>query len=207
MKILLAENQALTRAALRQTLSEVCPEATLIEAADLDTVLAVLHDERDIGFLTWGLPVPLTNLTQMVPHLPSVVVVFSEQDNAMAIRAAIDAGARAFLGKSAAHEVIVAALRMALAGGIYVPNSDGNPLPSKFAARLTPRQRQVLRLLGQGKSNKEIGQTLGLTEGTVKLHVSAVLRALNVSNRTQAVLAAARAANLPAYALASGDAS
>lgn len=205
MKILVAEHQALARAALRQTLSEVCPEATLIEATDLDTVLAALHDERDIGLMTWGLTEALTTLTQLVPQLPAVVVVFADHDNANAIRTAVDAGARAFLGKSTPHEVIVAALRMVLSGGMYIPNGNDAVAP-RISARLTPRQRQVLRLLGQGKSNKEIGQTLGLTEGTVKLHVSAVLRALNVSNRTQAVLAAAHAANLPSFSLALAEA-
>lgn len=192
MKILLAESQPLTRAALRQTLDELCPQASFVEAAELDTALASLHDEGGFNVVLWGLSVLPLPLTEGRGAQPLLIVLSSEDTSAM-MEAALTGGARGFIAKTAARDVMTAALRLLLAGSIVIPSDEAT---LSAHSRLTPRQRQVLRLLGQGKSNKEIGQTLGLTEGTVKLHVSAVLRALKVHNRTQAVLAAARTANL-----------
>lgn len=165
--------------------------------------LASLHDETGFTVVLWGLPVLPLPLTDARGVLPTLVVMSSEDTSAM-MEAALAGGARGFIAKSAAHDVVAAALRLLLAGSIVVPN-DQAALTANSC--LTPRQRQVLDLLGQGKSNKEIGQTLGLTEGTVKLHVSAVLRALKVNNRTQAVLVAARAAHLTNGAAGNGVAS
>ena len=108
-----------------------------------------------------------------------------------------------FIPKSSTADVMLSALRLVFSGGVYLPSLMlGQPAPDRAAgprpaARvedlgLTPRQYEVLTLLGQGKSNKEIAQALGLAEGTVKLHVSAILKALNASNRTHAVIMAGR---------------
>ena len=120
---------------------------------------------------------------------------------------AINDGAMGFIPKISRTEVLVAALRLVFSGGVYLPPSafsmqsgaDGcgcapararNAIPGEVG--LTERQAQVLALLVQGKSNKLICRALDLAEGTVKIHVTAILRALNVSNRTEAVVAVSR---------------
>ena len=113
------------------------------------------------------------------------------------MRRLLKAGASGYIPKTSADPVILAAVQLILNGGVYVPPLVvGTPAPrsgEEAISGLTPRQRGVLELLGQGKANKEIGAELGLSEATVKQHVSAILKALNASNRVQAVLLAKQA--------------
>jgi DNA-binding NarL/FixJ family response regulator len=109
-----------------------------------------------------------------------------------------------YIPKSSTPEVMVSALQLVLSGGVYLPPNllDSAPPPPQTGAaagngedsdllqRLTPRQCDVLRLLAQGKSNKQIAEALGLAPGTIKIHISRILRAFEVQNRTQAVIAA-----------------
>jgi DNA-binding NarL/FixJ family response regulator len=133
-------------------------------------------------------------LRALFPTVP-LVVVSAEQEPAT-VRAAFVAGAAAYLPKSEPPEVLQQALRLVLAGGTYTPalaladlRSDGAaPRPDLHA--LTPRQRDVLRGLSRGLPNKLIARELGLSEGTVKIHIAAVLRALRARNRTEAVVLA-----------------
>ena len=120
------------------------------------------------------------------------------------MRKALDLGAAGYIPKSAGMGVMLSALRLVLAGGIYVPpnllHTQAAPDPASVteaAAALSPdgltgRQREVLRLLGEGKANKEIARELDLSENTVKIHVAAVLKALGVNNRTKAAMVARR---------------
>ena len=124
------------------------------------------------------------------------------------VRQSIEAGAVGYIPKSSDPEILVNALKLVLSGGVYLPPNvlgsvdpaigaaevigdelQGEPTDDQFA-RLTPRQREVLALMAQGKSNKEIAKELGLAAGTVKIHVSSIFKALKVSNRTRAVIAA-----------------
>ncbi len=119
---------------------------------------------------------------------------------------ALEAGARAYIPKSFTSEIILSAIRLVLSGGVYVPPELFDPItnvpiqriPSAEAdtkdkrLSLTRRQRDVLSLLSQGYSNKEIGLALGVAEGTIKIHVAAIFKVLSVTNRTQAVIAANR---------------
>lgn len=118
------------------------------------------------------------------------------------MRKALDLGAAGYIPKSAGIEVMLSALRLVLVGGIYVPPDllrkaapPGITEVVDAAAELSPdsltsRQQEVLRLLGEGKSNKEIARQLDLSENTVKIHVTAVLKALGVNNRTKAAVVA-----------------
>jgi DNA-binding NarL/FixJ family response regulator len=119
------------------------------------------------------------------------------------VRAAIELGAMGFIPKSSSPEVLMQALRLILAGGVYLPPAvlDGRlaePLPAKPQAGpaklpgITERQMDVLRCVIQGKPNKVIARELDISEGTVKAHLSAVMQALGVHNRTEAVYAAAK---------------
>jgi DNA-binding NarL/FixJ family response regulator len=138
------------------------------------------------------------------PALP--VVVVSMYHDADTVREAIQRGAMGFIPKVCSKEVILGALRLVLAGSVYVPpqivradlKAAAEPSPGRAAVSLsrvgelglTPRQGQVLALMMQGLSNKDICRDLGLAQRTVKLHVTAVLNSLRVSSRTQAVIAA-----------------
>jgi DNA-binding NarL/FixJ family response regulator len=136
------------------------------------------------------------------------VVVLSASDQREDIVRAIDLGAMGYIPKSASNLVMLQALRLVLSGGVYLPSialglretstaepvraADGASRTTPRELGLTTRQAQVLALILQGKPNKVICRELGLAEGTVKIHVAAILRALNVSTRTQAVIEASR---------------
>jgi DNA-binding NarL/FixJ family response regulator len=133
------------------------------------------------------------------------VVVLSATEDRDTVLRAINDGAMGFIPKTSRTEVLIAALRLVFSGGVYLPPSVfaaaahgvAEPRPaasvrSPREAGLTERQAQVLALLVQGKSNKLICRALDLAEGTVKIHVTAILRALNVSNRTEALVAVSR---------------
>lgn len=151
----------------------------------------------------------------------SAVVILSASDDRRLVLETVRRGAKGFIPKTSSSRLMLSALRLVLSGGVYLPPAvldDGaggqaaeaaDPMthldghaPATGAGEaaafdaadvpLTPRQREVLALLGQGKSNKEIARILDLSEGTVKLHVTAILKALNVNNRTGAVVAASR---------------
>jgi DNA-binding NarL/FixJ family response regulator len=219
MRALIVDDHPLIRAALAQVLRDLDPAAQVDTAGDCAAGLAraAAGDEPDLVVLDLHLPGPLSGQAavkawrQRFPALP-LVVLSADQDRATVL-AALGAGAAGFIPKSTAHEVMVAALRLVLDGGRYVPpellfadtpRPRARPAPAGVEAAtlgLTPRQADVLRLLARGVSNKVIGRELGLAERTVKTHVTAVIRALKVTGRTQAALAAARL-GLPA---ADGD--
>jgi DNA-binding NarL/FixJ family response regulator len=143
----------------------------------------------------------LRRLCNELPQVP--VVVLSAAEDSESIRRAIDLGASGFIPKSAASEVMLKAVDLVLAGGVYLPpaifdapekdrgleedlGDESQGLRRRVEAILTARQLDVLSLLGRGASNKEIARELSLSENTVKIHVAAILRGLQVSNRTQA---------------------
>ena len=146
------------------------------------------------------------------------MIVLSGYEDPAIMRAALERGVLGFIPKAYSPEVMLSAVRLVLAGGVYVPPmmltalppgivAGVAPQPGADAARapgapaasqtlehlrnvLTERQVEVLQLLSQGKPNKLIGRSLGISEGTVKIHLAAIFRALNVRNRTEAVVAA-----------------
>jgi DNA-binding NarL/FixJ family response regulator len=149
----------------------------------------------------------VAQLRKLAPAVP--LVILSAYERPSDARAALAVGAAGYIQKSSPKQVIMRALQLVLSGGSYFPpellsgveRGQPPPLPpglkpeeesGELDAALTKRQRDVLDLMGEGRSNREIATALGLAEGTVKVHVAAVLKALNVSNRTQAVLAAGR---------------
>jgi DNA-binding NarL/FixJ family response regulator len=133
----------------------------------------------------------------------SIIVVISGDEDPTLIRRCIQLGASGFIPKSSTQSVLISALRLVLAGGVYLPtpvlmapSNGGAPTPAATRSRqelagLTTRQVEVLRMAIRGKSNKVIAREMDLSEGTVKQHLSAAFRALQVSNRTEAVYRAA----------------
>jgi len=132
-------------------------------------------------------------LTLYAKRFPTVArVVVSGLDDPVLMRRAIDAGASGFIPKSMSVAEVAAAILRVLAGEIFVPETHPAPAPVDGAPSLTLRQLETLRLLGAGRTNKEIAKALDITERTAKAHVGAILEALGAENRTQAVLAAQR---------------
>ena len=209
--IALADDHPIVRAALRAALAALGPNTRFVEAGDAASVLAVVDGEPELDLILMDLHMPGSEGTATVravraraPQLP-VAVVSADEDPA-AVAELLRMGVCGFIPKSDSANVIVSAVRLILAGGTYVPprlvHGDARGAGDDGAGNgteagderlgLTARQHDVLRLLGEGKSNKVIARELGITEGTVKVHLLAVFRALHVRNRTAAVVAAQR---------------
>ena len=200
MKVLIADDHPLVRDALKRTVLLVLPDAVVLQAADYAGVLQLLHTQApQLVLLDLHMPGMdrvdgLRRLRLQFPRLPLVVV--SGEDDPVVVRATLAAGAVGFLPKSEAPEVLQQALRLVLGGGIYTPAlaladlRPGAAPPRPDASGLTPRQLDVLRCLMRGQPNKLIARELGLTEGTVKIHIAAILRVLQARNRTEAVVVA-----------------
>lgn len=202
MKILVADDHALIREALRHLLQELDSDTTVIEAVDGESARrsVAAHPELDLALLDLRLPGVsgldlLAELRCGYPDLP--IVVLSGVEDAATMRAALDRGAMGFIPKSSSNRVMLGALRLVLSGGRYLPPellaaTEIAAPESVSEIKLTERQRDVLKLMVQGQSNKQICRELGLAEPTVKIHVTAILRALNVTSRAQAIVAVNR---------------
>jgi len=206
MKILVIDDHPLIQEALHHVLRALDPALELIQAHDASEAHASLSREPDVDLIVLDLTLPgcdgfvlLSELRQEWPGMP--VLVLSATHDRATVERALDLGAMGFIPKTANTRVLLDALRLVLSGGIYVPtHASGGPTgatrprppmkPEQLG--LTVRQADVLKLLVEGKPNKLICRDLRLSEGTVKVHVSAILRALNVRNRTQVVIELAR---------------
>ena len=200
MKVLIADDHPLVRDALKRTLLLVEPGAQVLEAADYAGALQLMQTEPlQLALLDLHMPGMdrvdgLRRLRLLFPQLP--IALASGEDDPVVIRATLSAGAVGFLPKSESPELLQQALRLVLGGGTYLPAQaladlrHGAPPPRPDASGLTPRQLDVLRCLMRGQPNKLIARELGLTEGTVKIHIAAILRVLQARNRTEAVVVA-----------------
>lgn len=211
MKVLVVDDHPLILEALRQVLRDLDPDMQVIAAADPDQAIARANEHEDLGLLLLDLALPGRNGLDLLPQLRKVrpelpIVVLSATEDGPTVLRAISEGAMGFIPKSARPEVLLAALRLVFSGAVYLPptafGAGNGPVPEVAASPatmrdprevgLTQRQAEVLALLVQGKSNKLICRALNLAEGTVKIHVTAILRALGVTNRTEAVVAVSR---------------
>lgn len=205
IRVLIADDHPMVRDALARTVRGLNLDACIIEADSRQTLLAAIATSRpDLALI--DLNMPGMNGTEGLRHLrlthPTMpIVVASAQDDASTIRAVMAIGVSGFIPKSESPDLISQAIRLVLAGGVYVPVrslSDGSDRPASLDVMrasesdhgLTPRQLDVLGLLLRGLPNKLIARELGLTEGTVKVHLAAILRALAARNRTEAVVRA-----------------
>jgi len=226
VKILVVDDHPLVRDAIASLLAQLDSTMTVLQASECASALALVRAHSDIDLVVLDLHLPGTRgfdaldlLRLEQPAMP-VVILSMAHDRATVLRA-IKHGAMGFIPKLAAKDVILNAARLVLSGGVYLPpeaiaDGDGrlaesiDRIPPQQGPRsqselaLTRRQGQVLALVMEGKSNKEICRVLGLAERTVKVHVTAVLNALAVSTRTQAVIAASRL-GLTAEQLLAGD--
>ena len=205
--LLIADDHPLFREALRGAILRLLPSATLREAEDTDGLYAMVEADADADLLLLDLNIPGANgfsalvyLRAQYPELP--VVVVSAREEPVVMRRALDHGAMGFIPKSVDAQTLGDAVRQVLEGNRWAPAAAGNapaatPDEQEVAERireLTPQQFRVLQMLATGLLNKQIAFELGVAEATVKAHMSAILRKLGASNRTQAVLVAGRLA-------------
>ena len=203
MKILVVDDHPLIVDALGQLLPQLAPDVDVRAARDPTEAMKILDDEPDVALVLLDLALPgargldfLGDLKLDYPGVP--IVILSATHDSATIMAALGAGAHGFIPKNANAEMLLDAVRCVLDGGVYrapetlpMPGCDGVHL-APDALGLTARQTDVLKLLVQGKPNKLICRDLTLSEGTVKVHVSAILKALRVHSRTEAIAVLAR---------------
>ncbi len=206
MRILVIEDHPLYRQAITQTLVKLDAEVEIVEAETMAEIEACVADGQPLELALVDLMMPSFDGFDALRILKSkredtpVVVVSAIEDKADVSRA-LKLGAAGYIPKSSSGDVIENALRLVLSGGVYLPpiflddDREVAPRPDRAVSsyvdnavfdRLTPRQKAVLSQLAKGRSNKHIARELGISDATVKIHVNNILRALNVSNRTEA---------------------
>lgn len=227
MKILIADDHRLVIEAVKAKLSELEPGIEFVLAMSVDELLAGATDDLDLALIDLNMPgadgqAHIDEIRQRHPAVP--VIVLSGYEDPAIMRSALERGVLGFIPKAYSPDVMLSAVRLVLAGGVYVPPMMLTALPPGIVAGMAPqagaeslvrgggagsngggggtqtlehlrsvlteRQVEVLQLLSQGKPNKLIGRSLGISEGMVKIHLAAIFRALNVRNRTEAVVAA-----------------
>jgi DNA-binding NarL/FixJ family response regulator len=202
--IMLADPHVLFRAGMRQLLSSLGSTVEVAEVGQGEALLPAIERAGRVDLLLLDPSSPnmgglgtVQEIRATYPDIP--VIIVSGSEDRTAIDRALSLGVRGYVTKTTPSELTVAALRLVLSGGTYVPATffapqalqpDSASAATLASADLTPRQREVLELLARGCPNKEIAQRLGMAVGTVKIHMTAILRALDVKNRTQAVLSA-----------------
>jgi DNA-binding NarL/FixJ family response regulator len=204
-RVIIVDDHPLFRAALKQALAGAFKGIKLDEAGALDAVTELLDRDGDVDLVLLDLKMPgvqgLSGLMFLRAQYPAVpIAIVSASDEPHIIRRALDLGASGFIPKSLAVEDMRRAIAAILEGGVWAPeglgpggapDSEGDALAQRIAT-LTPQQMRVLMMLKEGLLNKQIAFQLGVSEATVKAHVSAILQKLDVSSRTQAVIAASR---------------
>lgn len=211
MKVLMADDHWVFRAGLKHLMKRLGDLVTVLEAGNLQEAITLTKENPDLDLILLDLLMPgsepfsgLRALHDAAPKVP--IVVLSVVENRSDVIHAIELGAMGYVTKSATGEEILKAVNHVLSGDVFIPRSllDKNPQPcdpGRMGGRrpgdvkdqidsLTQRQREVFQLLAQGKSNPEIARELGVSAHTVRIHISAILRVLGVTNRTQAAVVA-----------------
>ena len=201
-RIVIVDDHPLFRGALNQALSASLEAAEIVEAASLDELTTKLSSGLEVDLILLDLSMPgvqgisgLVFLRGQYPEIP--VVIVSANDDPTTIRRCMDCGASGFVPKSQPVDRIRQAVRSVLDGNVWTPpdialatigDDDTSDLLVRLSS-LTPQQVRVLMMLGEGLLNKQIAYKLGVSEATIKAHVSAILQKLGVDSRTQAVIA------------------
>jgi DNA-binding NarL/FixJ family response regulator len=202
---LIADDHPLFRGALREAVGGLFQQAEIAEAGTFDDVAELLERDSEIDLILLDLTMPggrgfsgLMYLRAQYPGVP--VIVVSGNDDPAAIRRCMEFGASGFIPKTLGVEAMRGAIARIIEGGVWTPpdvdlNAGADAQAAELIARmstLTPQQVRVLMMLSEGLLNKQIAFQLGVSEATVKAHVSAILQKLGVESRTQAVIAAAK---------------
>jgi len=204
-RLVIADDHPLFRGALRAAVSALLPNAEITEAGTFDEVVNLLERGTEVDLVLLDLAMPgargfsgLMYLRAQYPGVP--VAVVSANDDPAAIRRCMQIGASGFIPKTLGIDGMRTAISKILGGGVWTPpdvdlaqaaDVETAELMARMAT-LTPQQVRVLMMLSEGLLNKQIAYQLGVSEATVKAHVSAILQKLGVESRTQAVIAAAK---------------
>lgn len=202
MKVLLIDDHELFRDGMRFVLAKLDDGTQVFESCSYEEALPVIAEHQDLDLILLDLDLPglsdnnaLKAIRSTLPFTP--VVVITSNDDGHKVQQMLDSGAQGYIPKSTNAEILISSLKLVLAGGIYIPPEILARINNKPARteeitvsandiKLTPRQRDVLQKLAHGLSNKEISVELGMAEPTVRVHIAAILKAFNVSNRTRA---------------------
>lgn len=201
-ELLIADDHPLFREALRGVVARVLPETHIHEADQLSALCTLVDTYPYADLLLLDLDMPGTSgfnaLSYVRTHHPQLpVVIVSAHEDPMLMRRAIDLGALGFIPKSSDMATLAKALEQVLAGNLWLPDtalkaaSPDNDQDHDIQTRvkeLTPQQFRILQLVSEGQLNKQIAYQLGVSEATVKAHMTAIMRKLGVATRTQAVL-------------------
>lgn len=216
MKILVADDHELFLKGLEFILSSLNDDIQLVFAKSYTDIFKILEAEQDFNLILTDLAMPganweeaITKIHNTMPETP--IIILSAVFDKEIVHKTIEIGVSGYIPKTSSNAVILSAVNLVMSGGVYIPpellNHSGDDdyeifkqvvaLPENKNVEenikiLTPRQIDVINCISKGMSNKQIAFTLGLTEGTVKLHVTAILKLLNVYNRTGAVMEATR---------------
>lgn len=203
MKVLIADDHALFRDNLSLQLEAVNSECIILQASSYNQMLKFIETDNHISLVVMDIDMPDMNwqeaLTEIKEKAPQAkIIVVSAGEDAGTIRRSLELGVSGFISKRSEPEILQKALQLVLEGGTYLPPSVLQPAAgvvmqdstARTAKTLTNRQNQVLGLVAQGLSNKQIAYQMGVSEATVKLHINALLRSVGATNRTQAVIMA-----------------
>jgi DNA-binding NarL/FixJ family response regulator len=202
--VIVADDHPLFRSAIKEALEADQGSTRFLEANSFESLQELVDQNKDVDLVLLDLHMPgvsgFAGLVYLCKKYPSVpVVIISANEDPLVIQRALEHGAAGFIPKSSSIDTITGAIAAILMGEIWSPISTQKNLPGKNVselalaeqmAQLTPQQFKVLMLMSQGLLNKQIAFDLGVSEATVKAHVTAIMNKLGVSNRTQAVLAA-----------------
>lgn len=208
--LVIADDHPLFRDALRQAVASVISSVKIGEAGSFEDLTSLLEQDAEVDLILLDLTMPgisgfsgLIYLRAQYPAIP--VVIVSASDDVATIRRSLDFGASGFIPKRVGVETLRDAIIKVMDGDIWIPpdidlSAASDPDMTRLRDRLvtlTPQQVRVLMMLSEGLLNKQIAYELGVSEATIKAHVSAILQKLGVESRTQAVIAAARIAGHP----------
>lgn len=201
LTIIIADDHPLFRGAMRQAIAGLGGQPTVVEAGGFAAARQAAEDNPGADLMLLDLTMPgvsgLSGLIALRAEFPSLpVMIVSAHDDPATIGRALDLGASGFLSKSSGIEDIRAGIETVISGNIFTPKGfvrgmEHEPEVADLLHRLqtlTPQQSRVLSMLGEGLLNKQIAYELGVSEATIKAHVSAILLKLNVDSRTQAVI-------------------
>lgn len=203
MKILITDEHPLYRDRLALDLEQQFPDTIIIQASNFSQAVKIIYEESGIDFILLDLDMSDVKWEEGIKFLiqkaPDVkIIALSACEDIREIMKILDLGIKGYIPKRADTKAVKEALKSILNGGTYFPtalnksNSEVSDI-HRYKVKiknLTNRQSQVLDLIAEGKSNKQIAYEMGVSEATVKLHINALLRSLNVNNRTQAVITA-----------------
>ena len=206
--VIVADDHPLFRTAIKEALEAEQGETRFLEANSFESLQKLVDEQQEVDLVLLDLHMPgvsgFAGLVYLCKRYPSVpVVIISANEDPVVIQRALQHGAAGFIPKSSSIETITTAIAAVLMGEIWSPETTASNLPgnnvsevelAERMSKLTPQQFKVLMMMSQGLLNKQIAYELGVSEATIKAHVTAIMNKLGVKNRTQAVLAASQLA-------------